>query len=260
MNYLRFNGKRRIEDEPFDMHLKNFDLNRLLVIDSIRVDEHSRLTVTKRMKDVLPIMAGDTITVFQDRYNKDLLFDIQHQSNTVNTWVIRKSPITISNIVEGRTTVKTYQEHSAEIIKNKSENVSSNYYNDNELNDNDAKILLIDDEEDLLTVYKLFLSSAGYTNLKAFSDPREGLNHVVDLKDPSHYDLAILDIRMGDINGIQLYQILKIMHPNIKVLFVSALDAAEEIMTFFPGLRPSDFIRKPIEQEHFIKKVKDILL
>lgn len=111
MNYLRFNGKRRIEDEPFDMHLKNFDLNRLLVIDSIRVDEHSRLTVTKRMKDVLPIMAGDTITVFQDRYNKDLLFDIQHQSNTVNTWVIRKSPITISNIVEGRTTVKTYQEH-----------------------------------------------------------------------------------------------------------------------------------------------------
>jgi CheY-like chemotaxis protein len=214
---LRFNGKRRIEDEPFDMHLKNFDLNRLLVIDSIRVDEHSRLTVTKRMKDVLPIMAGDTITVFQDRYNKDLLFDIQHQSNTVNTWVIRKSPITISNIVEGRTTVKTYQEHLAEIIKNKSENVSSNYYNDN-----DAKILLIDDEEDLLTVYKLFLSSAGYTNLKAFSDPREGLKHVVDLKDPSHYDLAILDIRMGDINGIQLYQILKIMRPNIKVLFVSA--------------------------------------
>jgi CheY-like chemotaxis protein len=217
MNYLRFNGKRRIEDEPFDMHLKNFDLNRLLVIDSIRVDEHSRLTVTKRMKDVLPIMAGDTITVFQDRYNKDLLFDIQHQSNTVNTWVIRKNPITISNIVEGRTTVKTYQEHLAEIIKNKSENVSSNYYNDN-----DAKILLIDDEEDLLTVYKLFLSSAGYTNLKAFSDPREGLKHVVDLKDPSHYDLAILDIRMGDINGIQLYQILKIMRPNIKVLFVSA--------------------------------------
>ena len=108
---MRFNGKRRIEDEPFDMHLKNLDLNRLLVIDSIRVDEHSCLTVTKRMKDVLSIMAGDTITVFQDRYNKDLLFDIQHQSNTVNTWVNRKSPITISNIVEGRTTFKTYQEH-----------------------------------------------------------------------------------------------------------------------------------------------------
>jgi DNA-binding NtrC family response regulator len=60
--------------------------------------------------------------------------------------------------------------------------VSSNYFNDNELNDNDAKILLIDDEEDFLTVYKLFLSSAEYTNLKAFSDPREGLKHVVDLR------------------------------------------------------------------------------
>jgi hypothetical protein len=108
------------------------------------------------MKDVLPIMAGDTITVFQDSYNKDLLFDIQHQSNTVNRWVIRKRPITISNIVEGRTTVKTYQDHLAEIIKNKSENVSSNYYNDNELNDNDAKIFMIDDEEDLLMVYKYF--------------------------------------------------------------------------------------------------------
>ena len=36
--------------------------------------------------------------------------------------------------------------------------------------------------------------------------------------------------------GIQLYRILKIMHPNIKVFFVSELDAAEEIVMFFPGL------------------------
>ena len=81
----------------------------------------------------------------------------------------------------------------------------------------------------------------------------------MDLKDPSYYDLAILHIRTRDINGIQLYQMLKIIHPKIKALFVSAVGAAEEFVDFFPGLKASNFVRKPIEQDDFVKKVKDTL-
>jgi CheY-like chemotaxis protein len=269
MSYLRFNVKKTIKENFSGTNIladslnniRNFDADRLVVIDSLRVDEHMRLTITKKVKAILPLMVGDTIIVSQDRYNKELLFNIQRHSNIVDTWVVRRrDPTTIVKNTNSKKTVKTYQEQLGEINKSRSQDAGTNCYSDNKgNNNNDTHILLIDDEEDLLTVYKLFLSSAGYTNLKAFSDPREGLKHVVDLKDPCYYNLAILDIRMGGINGMQLYQMLKIVHPNIKALFVSALDAAEEIITFFPGLKPSDFIRKPIEQEHFIKRVKETL-
>lgn len=263
---MRFNVKR-IQEKFLERNLladslnkiRNFDANRLVVIDSIRVDEHIRLTITKRVKDVFPLMAGDTILVSQDRYNMDLLFDIQRHSNIVDAWIVRRRNLTnIANKTKSRTSVKTYQDQLGEIIKSKVENVSTNHH-ETKGNNNDPNILLIDDEEDLLTVYKLFLSSAGYMNLKAFTNPREGLKHVVDLKDPSYYDLAILNIRTKDINGIQIYQMLKIIHPKIKALFVSAVDAAEEFVDFFPGLKASNFVRKPIEQDDFVKKVKDTL-
>jgi DNA-binding NarL/FixJ family response regulator len=64
---------------------------------------------------------------------------------------------------------------------------------------------------------------------------------------------------MPHINGIQLYQILNIINKNIKVLFVSALDAAEEIMSMFPEVKPSSIIRKPVLSKYFIEKVQETI-
>jgi two-component system, OmpR family, response regulator ChvI len=64
-------------------------------------------------------------------------------------------------------------------------------------------ILLIDDEEDILETFKQGLSSEGY-NVEAFVDHMEAFAHFVNVN-PSHYNLAILDIRMPGLNGLQLY-------------------------------------------------------
>ena len=53
-----------------------FNINRLITIDTLSVDDHSRLTLTRKIKKVLPLMPKDTITVYQDRYNKDLIVAI----------------------------------------------------------------------------------------------------------------------------------------------------------------------------------------
>jgi DNA-binding response OmpR family regulator len=45
----------------------------------------------------------------------------------------------------------------------------------------------------------------------------------------------------------------------MKILFVSALDAAEEVLTIVPELTHDDFIKKPINQKHFLARVKNIL-
>jgi CheY-like chemotaxis protein len=73
---------------------------------------------------------------------------------------------------------------------------------------------------------------------------------------PNLFDLVILDIRMENLNGLQLYQSLKAMNPLSKIIFVSALDAAKELTSIFSDIGPEDVIKKPVEKETFIKVVR----
>jgi two-component system, OmpR family, response regulator ChvI len=117
-----------------------------------------------------------------------------------------------------------------------------------------ANIMLVDDEPDILLTYKTYLDSAGY-NVDSFTDPREALMHFAHA-DPNNYNLVLMDIRMPNLNGIQLYYRLKAINPNIKILFVSALDAAQEMVSILPGIGLDDVIRKPVDNDQFLSKVK----
>ena len=59
---------------------------------------------------------------------------------------------------------------------------------------------------------------------------------------------------MPSLNGLQLYYRIKAINPDIKVLFVSAFDAAEEMVSILPGVKVEDVIQKPVNQEHFSNK------
>ena len=93
--------------------------------------------------------------------------------------------------------------------------------------------------------FELFLKSEGYKNVKTFSDSKNVIKYLLDLRNSSYYKLAIMDIRMPDINGIQLYQILKILNPDIKIIFLTALDAVNELTSIYSEVKPIDIIRKP---------------
>jgi class 3 adenylate cyclase len=116
------------------------------------------------------------------------------------------------------------------------------------------KILLIDDELDDLFVLEQFLMLEGF-EVKSFSSPREALNHYEN-GDASLYDLVISDIRMPEINGFELYYKIKAINYNVKVLFATCLEIAEEILTLIPELQPEQLVQKPVEKEKFIKIVK----
>ena len=110
-------------------------------------------------------------------------------------------------------------------------------------------ILLIDDEEDDLFTLEQFLTSEGYV-VKSFSDSHKALQHFTKTSDV--YDLIITDIRMPKINGIELYIKLKAIRGDIKILFASCLELAEEILSVMPGVKHNQLIKKPIEQKEFI--------
>ena len=118
-----------------------------------------------------------------------------------------------------------------------------------------TNILVVDDEPDTLFTYESFLSDEGY-NVKSFTDSLEALKHFVQLPDPSsHYNLALLDIRMPKLNGLQLFHKMKALSPKIKVMFCSALEIAEELTSVLPGIEHNYIIKKPVEREYFINKI-----
>jgi two-component system, OmpR family, response regulator ChvI len=115
-------------------------------------------------------------------------------------------------------------------------------------------IMLIDDEPDMIITYKSFLHPEGY-KVDAFSNSQEALRHFAQVS-PSYYDLVIMDIRMPNLNGLQLYNRMKAINSSVKVLFVSALDAVEELVSILPDIKRNSIIRKPVEKDHFVRTVQ----
>jgi CheY-like chemotaxis protein/class 3 adenylate cyclase len=119
-------------------------------------------------------------------------------------------------------------------------------------------IMIVDDEPDTLLTYEWFLSDEGY-NVEAFTDPQEALKRFVQFEASSYYQLVLLDIRMPRLNGLQLFNTIKAISPATKIMFVSALDIAEELTSILPDIKHEDIIKKPVEREYFISKINTML-
>ncbi len=115
-------------------------------------------------------------------------------------------------------------------------------------------IMLVDDEPDTMLTYKTFLIGGGY-NVDTFTDPKDALTHFAQVN-PNNYNLVVMDIRMPNLNGIQLYYRMKAINPDIKILFVSALDAAQEMVSILPDVGVQEVIKKPVDQKQFLYKIK----
>jgi DNA-binding NtrC family response regulator len=125
------------------------------------------------------------------------------------------------------------------------------------------RILIVDDEVDITTVYSLGLQDNGF-KVDAFNDPLQALS---DLKNGS-YNLALLDYKMPNMNGFELYQEIRKVDTKVKVCFVTAFD-------IYPGELKKEFhrnsngkyqdkeevdleciIQKPIGIDELVKRVK----
>jgi two-component system, OmpR family, response regulator ChvI len=153
-----------------------------------------------------------------------------------------------------------YSVHRAEDIKKQKEieNKIQKTHADRKLvkqnrNNESFNILIVDDDKDILFTFTSIIKSQGYS-AKSFSNPFEALNDFSN-SNPYTYDLILMDIRMPGINGIKLYSKFKVINPEIKIIFISALDAVSEILSFFPEITDSNVLRKPIEAEQLLDKI-----
>ena len=120
-------------------------------------------------------------------------------------------------------------------------------------NEGPTKIMLIDDEPDALLTYKLFLTEAGYV-VDTYLNAGDALRRL-DSVDAGNYELIISDIRMPGINGLKLYQKVKDMNKNLKFIFITALDAIDELLSIMQDIEPEQIIRKPVDKNRFMQIV-----
>lgn len=129
---------------------------------------------------------------------------------------------------------------------------------DRQVKDNSfLNLMLVEDELDTAITFETILKSRGY-NVETFTDSFEALKHFVKLNHP-YYDLVISDIRMPGMNGVQLYQKLKSIDKDVRIIFLTALDAAYELLSIIPEMKKSHILRKPISTENFISVVEKVL-
>jgi DNA-binding response OmpR family regulator len=60
---------------------------------------------------------------------------------------------------------------------------------------------------------------------------------------------------MPHLNGLQLYQRLRAINSHVRILFVTALDAAGELISLLPEIEASQVIMKPVTRDRFLSHV-----
>jgi CheY-like chemotaxis protein len=120
------------------------------------------------------------------------------------------------------------------------------------------KIMLVDDEADILWLFKMILESDARLKVDAFADPIVALENFR----PGLYDLLLIDIAMPKMNGFELYDKIRELDKKVKISFVTASEMFyEEIRKeAFPELDDTiRFIRKPIANLDLVKRLMEIL-
>ena len=71
--------------------------------------------------------------------------------------------------------------------------------------------------------------------------------------------LVVLDIKMKNLNGLQLHQQIKAIDPTIKIIFITALDILDELLSIVPGISQDQIMRKPIDNKEFTNTINKLL-
>jgi two-component system, OmpR family, response regulator ChvI len=120
------------------------------------------------------------------------------------------------------------------------------------------KLLLVDDEKDATSLLYTILQKRGF-EVVFFNDPLLALERFK----PRYYDLMILDIRMPNMNGFELYRQIRRMDNRVKVCFLTAISEFKEYQQYrkevYPKLGERHFITKPVSNHELIGRINEML-
>ncbi len=117
------------------------------------------------------------------------------------------------------------------------------------------KILIVDDEQDIVESLKFVLEVSGYTCYTAYNG-EDGLKLAKELLP----DLIILDVMMPKINGYKISRLLKYdnKYKDIPIIMLTARSQTEDkLIGEETGV--NEYITKPFELDQIVKKVEEYI-
>jgi len=114
-------------------------------------------------------------------------------------------------------------------------------------------ILIVEDEQDMLLGLRKILSNQGY-NVEIAGSGSAGLEKVQE----SDFDIVITDLKMPDVDGIELLRKVKEIHSDTMVIVITGYGTVENAVEAMK-LGAYDYITKPFDAEHIKMVVRKAL-
>ncbi len=116
-------------------------------------------------------------------------------------------------------------------------------------------VAIIDDEVDLVYLFRDALSQISGVKVFSFTDPHLALEHFQTNHD--NYKVVVSDYRMPEMTGIQLLEKMKEIDPTVTRMLVSAFEIEDKL---FEECNCVDkFLSKPVSMVNLINEVKNIV-
>src|SRR5499427_2587507 len=117
------------------------------------------------------------------------------------------------------------------------------------------KILIVDDDEDILLIVQTILASAGYSAFTAHNG-REGVETARELRP----DLILLDVMMPELSGWEVCTTLK-NAPETRQIPVAMLTVKSEIRDLITGMQvgADDYVTKPFTRRRLLSTVRKLI-
>jgi len=114
-----------------------------------------------------------------------------------------------------------------------------------------VKLLVVDDESEICEFLRSFFEERDYTVHVAHS----GKQALEELK-KINPQIVLLDIKMPDMDGVQALKEIKLQHPRVKVIMVTAIETRDKIEECL-RLGADNYITKPLSLEYLETDVRE---
>jgi CheY-like chemotaxis protein len=118
---------------------------------------------------------------------------------------------------------------------------------------NDTQVLLVDDDKDTCSNLSDILSDFGYAVDVAYQG-----EHALDLFTEHPYRLALLDYKLPDTNGVELFQRMRRIRDNVEGLLVTGY-ATDETASEARAAGLQHVVQKPVDILKLIPLIQDAL-
>lgn len=119
-------------------------------------------------------------------------------------------------------------------------------------------VMVVDDEEELANLFRLFLERSGFNSV-SFTDPLSAIDHFSQNHDK--YSLVITDLKMPNLDGIQLAKKIREYSDTVKILLITAFCTDESLkQEVFREVRISDVIEKPFKFKELVPLITELCI